>query len=52
MANHRSYLINEQIFHVSATGRDRYSKFHVINSMIFKHNLDINNNTKIYLKYL
>ena len=30
MEKHRSYLINDHIFHVSENGTDRYSKFHII----------------------
>ena len=35
MANHRSYVINDEIVHLSANGANRYSKFHVINRTIF-----------------
>ena len=51
MKNHRSYVINDQIIHVSVKDKNRYSKFNAINRMIFKHNLDINNSKKINLKY-
>ena len=53
MQSHRSYVLNDQIFHLSSNrtkdARYRYSKFHVINRTIFKHNLDINSNKRTNL---
>jgi len=45
MATHRSYVINNQIFHVSVNGTDRYSKFHLLERFLM-YIFDVNNNKK------